>query len=261
MKIIHIWLFVSYFTLYLLIYLKKYPQCYSLCITLTNSYYIENKLTNDKYYIPYLFIHSSTELLNIISVCVPVDFNLLEKVGSNYFIKASNSLYSINWQVSDRLGYDLIKLHGPAPGWQVGENLYNNYVMFLDSVNSKKIRWRSSMFVVNTPVLFLPNHNTRVPLVSEVGTAEGYRVQDTYIRREFQTFHRLPQSGLIVFSVRTFLQSLDTFSLNELYEFRNITSNWSKSQFVYHNRDSWFSILNNHIEVLDKKKWTSFRNL
>ena len=75
---------------------KKYPQCYCLHILLGKTYIIKNKLTNKDYFIPNLFLHDPVELLRILSVCVPVDFNILVKVEGKYFLKASNSLYSIN---------------------------------------------------------------------------------------------------------------------------------------------------------------------
>lgn len=106
--------------------------------------------TNHHYYIGDLATHDAIDLLRILSECVVVDFSILKKVDGKYLIKASNSVFSINWQVSDRLGYDLIKLHGTAPGWQEGGNHYNRYVKYFDDINSNVIYKRSNNFIINT---------------------------------------------------------------------------------------------------------------
>jgi hypothetical protein len=39
----------------------------------------------------------------------------MKKINGKYVVIASNSLFAINWQVSDRIGNDIVKLH--ARGW------------------------------------------------------------------------------------------------------------------------------------------------
>jgi len=42
----------------------------------------------------------------------------MKNINGKYVVIASNSLFAINWQRSDRIGFDIVKLHGKAPGWQ-----------------------------------------------------------------------------------------------------------------------------------------------
>jgi hypothetical protein len=99
---------------------------------------------------------------------------------------------------------------------QEDEVHFKRHVWYFDTLRSDIIHKRSTLFLVNTPTLNLPKHHVRTPLKHEIGVAVGYRLKDLYLRREFQTFHVLPVSGLIVFNVRTFTQSLDTLSYEDL---------------------------------------------
>lgn len=226
---------------------NKYPGVISLRVT-KGIYRINNRHLGKIYFVN-VAQENGFKLLTILSECVPIDFTILHRVDGVYYVIASNSLFSINWQVSDRLGFDIIKLHGTSPGWQPGELMYNKYVWFFDNyVSSGKITRRVNIFVVNTPDLFLPVHKPRVPLDSEIGNTEGYRLQDLFLRRELQTFHLLPISGLIVFGVQTFTQRLDTLSYSELLEVRNYVSKWDDYTANYHDRDTWLPVIDKYLK-------------
>src|SRR5664279_4781269 len=107
----------------------------------------------------------------------------------------------------------MIKLHGIAPGWQVNEVYSKGLSKIFDDITSDILKIRSNLFVINTPNLYLPDHEPNLPLISDIGVKAGYRLKDLYLRRELQTFFRLPKSGHIVFTVRTFIQPLSTLSI------------------------------------------------
>lgn len=143
---------------YVLMYMYgKYPQEYYYLYRNNHIYFIVCYSTNHHYYIGDLATHDVIDLLKILSECVVVDFSILKKVEGKYLIKTSNSVFSINWQVSDRLGYDLIKLHGTSPGWQEGGKHYNRYVKYFDTINSNIISKRSNIFIINTSRFFWLN--------------------------------------------------------------------------------------------------------
>ena len=102
--------------------------------------------------------------------------------------------------------------------------------------------------IVNTSKLFLARHVTRVPLSSEIGVAVGYRLKDLYLRRKIQTFYLLPVSGLIVFSVRTYLQPLNSLSYSDLVDIQTLVNNWGDDKAIYHERDTWQPVIDKHIK-------------
>lgn len=220
---------------------EKYPRVFTLTVR-NNFYTIFNKATNKLYTVDVLQ-ENVLKLWTILSECVPTDFTILQKINGVYYVIASNSLFAINWQVSDRWGFDVIKLHGTAPGWQPGEMHYKNYVSFFDKVNSGQIFKRVNLFVINTPKLFIPTHKPRTPLSGEIGNTVGYRLEDLYLRRELQTFHLLPISNLIVFGVQTFVQRLDTLTNPELLHIKEYVCNWNDYTANYHDRGTWLPVI------------------
>lgn len=107
---------------------------------------------------------------------------------------------------------------------------------------------RSNLFVINTPKLFLPDHNVKLPKISDIGVKRGYRFNDLYLRRELQTFFKLPESGHIVFSVRTFIQPLNTLSFEDLKNLESLALNYNENSFNYHRANTWLPVLTKYLK-------------
>lgn len=233
---------------YVMVYISnKYPHVFKIVIK-DNSYKIHNIITNKQFKINNINKARTNNLLAIISQCVLEDFSIIVKINGNYNIMASLSLFSINWKVSERLGYDMIKLHGIAPGWQVNEIYSRAYTKVFDDITSNILKVRSNLFVINTHELYLPNHEVKSPLSMDIGVKLGYRLKDLYLRRELQTFFRLPKSGHIVFSVRTFIEPLSTLSINDLKYLESSALKYNYEVSIYHKADSWLPVLTKYLE-------------
>lgn len=228
----------------------KYPEQYFLNISY-NSYKIICYSTKRTYFVKNLATDDVRNLLTILSECVAMDFSILKKTEDNiYRVIASNSLFAVNWHVSERIGYDMAKLHAKAPGWQKGQIHYKNNVKYFDSIHGPKIWKREGFFIVNTPTLHLPEQKeVKIPLTHQIGIDVGYRLSDLYLRREHQTLLRLPISGLIVFGVRTFTQPLNTLSISDLVEIQKRVMQWDNYTAKYHGRDSWLPVINKSIKT------------
>lgn len=62
---------------------------------------------------------------------------------------------------------------------------------------------------------------------------------DIIIRREKQTFRRLPRSDAIVFGVRTILSPLDELSIQELQNLAKEIQSWPDSVGQYKGKQVW----------------------
>lgn len=98
------------------------------------------------------------------------------------------------------------------------------------------------------PRLYLPKHEVKSPLTKDIGVKVGYRFKDLYLRRELQTFFRLPKSGHIVFSVRTFIQPLNTLSINDLKSLESLALKYSPEVSMYHKADTWLPVITKYLE-------------
>lgn len=63
--------------------------------------------------------------------------------------------------------------------------------------------------------------------------------QDLVIRRERQTFRRLPRTGAIVFGVKTFLTTLDELPLQELENLTREVKSWPEHVGEYKGVQDW----------------------
>lgn len=64
-------------------------------------------------------------------------------------------------------------------------------------------------------------------------------LDDVLIRRERQTFRRLPRTGALVFTVKTTLTTLDELPLREVQNLATEIRNWPEDIGVYKGRDIW----------------------
>lgn len=128
----------------------------------------------------------------------------------------------------------MIRLHGKAPDWQKDKKFYKSYSQAFDGIRSDILTVRSNLFVVNTPNLYLPNNKVKLPLSEDIGLKIGYRFEDLYLRRELQTFFRLPVSNHIVFTVRTFIQPLSTLSTDDLKSLESLALDYTPDHSNYH---------------------------
>lgn len=63
--------------------------------------------------------------------------------------------------------------------------------------------------------------------------------EEVIIRRERQTFRRLPRTGAIVFGVKTYLTPLNQLSMQELENFATEIKSWPEYVGKYKGKDVW----------------------
>jgi Protein of unknown function (DUF3445) len=97
---------------------------------------------------------------------------------------------------------------------------------------------RSNYFVQTT----CPNEDLFSVLFSPNGLfVENFHLspRDIIIRRERQTFRRLPRTDAIVFSVKTTLTALDELPPQELANLATEINHWPDDMAKYKGRDIW----------------------
>lgn len=221
---------------------NKYPHIFRIVIK-DNNYKIHNLITNKRFKVNNINKAKISNLLAIISQCVLEDFSLLVKIYGIYYIVVSLSLFAINWKVSERIGYNMIKLHGITSGWQPDEIYNKGHTNVFDYMTSDVLKIRTNLFVINTSKLYLPYHKIKLPSIKDIEVKVGYRFKDLYLRRELQTFFILPKSGHIVFSVRTFIQPLSTLSIDDLKYLENLPLKYNENSYKYHSLNTWLPVL------------------
>lgn len=230
----------------------KYPYQFEIWNE-KNEYKIYNNITKKSFYINDIEEAKAEDLLAILGQLVLEDFNILQldSTNTNYNLTASLTVFPVGWWLKDRIGYDLIKLHGPAPNWQINEQFRKAYKKKFDNIHDL-IEYRSNIFILNTSELFLPEHHIKVPSYEDIGETPDFMYENIFLRREAQSFIRLPKTNCIVFGVRTYISPITSLSYDDLKWLIKYIENWEGRAASYHRKDIWCPVFNKYISSLDK---------
>ncbi len=141
---------------------------------------------------------------------VQEDFCIMEspEAGAPYALTAATLAFPSRWRLADKLGRPMQAIHEPVPGY--GERLGRPVDRFFQKLTPEKPVWRVNWSLVDEPTLFLPEgHGQRERDPSITAENAGERV---WLRTERQTLRRLPESGAIVFGIRTYRHPLSSLA-------------------------------------------------
>ncbi|KAL4871309.1 hypothetical protein BDV12DRAFT_164582 [Aspergillus spectabilis] len=161
---------------------------------------------------------------------------LMKNEGGEYYLAASASLFPVGWTVADRIGWTISQLHNPVPLWH--QQVANSVSKFLCRLTPNSPMERSNYFVeVKRPDEDLFETLYRPTTLSEDNPDPSPK--DIVVRRERQTFRRLPHTGAIVFGVKTFLTTLEELPMQELENLAREVKSWPEHVGEYKGREIW----------------------
>ncbi|KAG7105073.1 hypothetical protein HYQ44_016385 [Verticillium longisporum] len=103
-----------------------------------------------------------------------------------------------------KLGNTLDAIHKPVPSYdKIGPSMQR----FLSKLQSGKPIKRTNWSVQPHPELFDCNANLRLKDYEAIKSSE-IRMEDSYLRSELQTLSRLPNTGAIVFFIKTYMYNV-----------------------------------------------------
>jgi hypothetical protein len=136
------------------------------------------------------------------SLLVQEDFCVLERDDDEAWrLTAACVCFPSRWSLVEKLGQSLAAIHGPVPGFQA--ELAGPAGTFFDRLSAERPVWRANWTLLDTDEPHLPEASGRLDRWSarELGSSLWFRV-------ERQTLRRLPVSGAVVFSIRTYVAPL-----------------------------------------------------
>jgi hypothetical protein len=110
--------------------------------------------------------------------------------------------FPMRWRLAEKLGRPLRAIHGPVPGF--AERLGSPADRFFATIDAARPVWRANWSLTDDPALFQP-HGRGKP-ISVTAADAGERL---FLRVERQTLRRLPASGQVLFTIRSFVKRLD----------------------------------------------------
>ena len=132
---------------------------------------------------------------------VQEDFCILQSDGAHYLLTAGSVCFPSNWRLADKIGRKLAEVHGPVPGY--ADRLERPVDRFFANLQADTIMWRANWLIHTTPALFQVAHAPTTETITSSNAGEKL-----WLRAERQTLHRLPESGAVLFTIRTHLAQL-----------------------------------------------------
>lgn len=128
---------------------------------------------------------------------VQEDFCLLDKRGDEHVLIGAVLCFPASWTLSEKYLQPLIGIHVPVAEYT--EDLARRVQRLFDGVRAERPLWRFNALWYDDPELHQPR-SAQEPRRASPGDAEG-----PYFRSEKQCILRLPESGVAVFSIHTFV--------------------------------------------------------
>lgn len=134
------------------------------------------------------------------------DFCLMAPGPDGYTLEAASLCFPSRWRLSEKLGLPMTAIHGPVPGF--GDKLARPVDRFFEHLHAERPVWRINWSMADDPSLYQPvrRWDTATDAAITVSNA-GERL---FVRCERQTLRRLPKTGWILFTIKTYIDPLST---------------------------------------------------
>ena len=161
-------------------------------------------------------IDRSLHPLESASLLVQEDLAVMSPQDGQWVLTAAAICFPSRWDLASKIGTNMHDIHEPVPHYEerIG---YATDAMF-DKLTPDRPVWRINWTVLDNPELFQPSATGRKARARTQLSAEEFG-DAMYFRTERQTLWKLPESGDILFTIRTYCDSVS--SLDRRYpEFR-----------------------------------------
>lgn len=151
---------------------------------------------------------------------------LLPDAGAGeYRLVAAVLCFPSRWRLSEKIGRPLTAIHDPVPEYD--ETLARRVNRVFEAIRVGRPLWRVNWLVSTTPELHLP-----------LGLDEKSQNRDDpgdglWLRTERQTLLRLPQTGAMVFGIKTSVCSIEALAPAEVAALRTALAAYDEAMVAY----------------------------
>lgn len=128
------------------------------------------------------------------AVTVPDDLCLLVDRVGHWRLDSGVVCFPSLWRLADKIGRPLAEIHAPVPDY--AEELADRVDRLISRLRPERPVWRRNWFVHHDPQL----HQPEPPPAPDPVPAPP---DGLWLRSERQTLRRLPESGAVLFTIRT----------------------------------------------------------
>ena len=135
---------------------------------------------------------------------VQEDLCLMAPGPDGYTLEAASLCFPARWRLMDKMGLPMGAIHKPVPGYS--EKLSRPVDSFFNRIDVDRPVWRVNWSLTTDPTMFQPVRQRHS--ASELPITSKNAGDKVYMRCERQTLRRLPDTGWILFTIKTYLDKV-----------------------------------------------------
>ncbi len=134
---------------------------------------------------------------------VQEDLCLMAPGPEGYRLIAAFLAFPARWRLADKLGRPMRTIHEPVPGFN--DRLGATADRFFANLTVERPVWRANWSVLDDPALHQPEAKRRYHRIDVAPETAAARL---WVRVERQTLRRLPATGVVLFTIHSFVRPL-----------------------------------------------------
>ena len=147
--------------------------------------------------------YAKVESLIEFSKIVQEDICIMSKINNEWVLTAAVLYAPSRWRLLDKIGKSLSGIHEPVPGYE--EQIGNAVEFTFDKLTANRSVWRANWTLLDDATRFQP---TPPSPENQLKIAGADLNQQVFFRVERQTLRKMPRTGDIVFTIRTYVTPL-----------------------------------------------------
>ena len=156
-------------------------------------------------------VDSALHPLHSASLLVQEDLCVMSRIAGQWKLTAASVCFPSRWDLTEKIGTSLREIHAPVPHYE--ERIGQATDTMFDKFEAERPVWRINWTILDNPDLFQPQSIHR-ELDPDMSLDEF--AQKIYFRIERQTLRVLPKSGDVLFTIRTYVDSLSSIASRHL---------------------------------------------
>ena len=166
--------------------------------------HLYNLVSSDKYNLE----DPDDDYINIAGKLVQEDLILIKpKKDLKYYLVAGSLCFPSEWSLLEKIGKNIAEIHSPVP--LLNQNLGPIIDRFLNGIRPGQQYWRINFLTTSSPRFSQLKNVKGMNTYQNGDEITKETVDKLYMRNERETFTKLPKTGAILFSLKTYITSFN----------------------------------------------------
>ena len=189
--------------------------------------------------------------LNLAGRLVQEDLCLMAPGDTGYTLEAASLCFPSRWRLIDKIGKRMVDIHSPVPDYE--DKLARPVDRFFDKLDINKPVWRVNWSLTDDPDLYQPIRKTSTDYSRSINSKNAGDL--IFLRCERQTLRRLPNTGWILFSIKTYVHKVSALAVQPeaLVDLAHSVKNMSADMQQYKNIAPYRKQLLEYLDVTHRQ--------